>query len=94
MRTAWNTSVVVASSGPPCVITLTWENRLNAAMVMVIRMKVRGVPQARPGDVSELLPGGGAVDRGRLVQLTGNGLQTGQPDHHVEADGLPDRQAR
>ena len=40
MRTAWKTRVVVASSGPPWVITLTWANRLNAAMVMVIRMKV------------------------------------------------------
>ena len=34
----------------------------------------RGLPQARPGDVGELLPGVGAVDRGRLVELTGDGL--------------------
>ena len=76
---------MVASSGPPWVIRLTWENSANAEMVIVIKMKVRGLPQPRPGHVQELLPGGGAVERGRLVQLTGNGLQTGQPDDHVEA---------
>ena len=45
-----NTSVVVESSGPPWVITLTWVNRLNAEMVMVIRMKVR--VGRRPGQVT------------------------------------------
>ena len=30
----------MASRGPPWVITCTWVNRLNAEIVMVIRMKV------------------------------------------------------
>ena len=41
---------MVESSGPPWVMTLTWVNRLNAAIVMVIRMKVRVA--RRPGQVT------------------------------------------
>ena len=41
VRTAMSTSVEVESSGPPWVMMLTWVNRENAAIVMVIRMKVR-----------------------------------------------------
>ena len=42
--------MVVESSGPPWVMTLIWANRLNAAMVMVTRMKVRVA--RRPGQVT------------------------------------------
>ena len=42
--------MVVESSGPPWVITWIWVNRLNAAIVMVIRMKVRVC--RRPGQVT------------------------------------------
>ena len=86
-----NTRVVVASSGPPSVMMLTWANSENAAMVMVIRMKVR-VPEPGPGHVQELLELGGPVQIGGLVELARDGLQPGEPDHHVHPAGLPDRQ--
>ena len=44
----------------------------------------------RQGDSNELLPGGRAVDLGRLVDLSGNGLQTGQDQQPDERCGLPD----
>ncbi len=51
-----------------------------------------GRAQARPGDVRELAPRARAVHPRGLVELFGDGLQSREPDDHVEADGLPDRQ--
>ncbi|WP_241002932.1 hypothetical protein [Streptomyces sp. CB01881] len=49
-----------------------------------------GGAEAGPGHVPEPGPAVGAVDGGGLVQVRGDGLQPGEPDHHVEADALPD----
>ena len=45
--------------------------------------------QHRQGDVAEPSPPGGAVDLGGLVDLLGDGLETGQEDHHQGAEGAP-----
>src|SRR5699024_2894364 len=49
-----------------------------------------GPVQQGDGDAADLLPGGGAVDRGGLIQLPGDLLQPGEVQHEVEPDGPPD----
>ena len=53
-----------------------------------------GTAQQRDGHTADLLPGRGAVDRGRLVELTGDLLQTREVQHEVEPDGPPDGRDR
>ncbi|CDN42625.1 hypothetical protein BN871_BQ_00040 [Paenibacillus sp. P22] len=46
------------------------------------------------GNEAEFLPAGRAVDRCRLVNVPGNGLQGADEDHHVEAHVFPHRDER
>ena len=59
-------------------------------MVDSITTTVKTLRHLRHGDVPELLPGAGAVDARRLVELLRHGLQPGEEAHGIERRPRPD----